>query len=162
MTVLGELKYVLRLEVSWNASFITICQKKYTNDLPAQVGILNCNPCLTPCATMETTTSSKVPLNDIHMYRSLVGVLQSLVGVLQYLTFTRPDISFAVKKECKKMHSPTEGDFTVVKRIPQYLRGSVHIGLTYKAGSLDLKAFCDTDWTGDPTNRWFTTGYIVF
>ncbi|GJU44111.1 ribonuclease H-like domain-containing protein [Tanacetum coccineum] len=41
------------------------------------------------------------PVSDPTLYRSLAGALQ-------YLTFTRPDISYAVQQVCLYMHDPSE------------------------------------------------------
>jgi len=46
------------------------------------------------------------------------------MGALQYLTFTRPDICFAVNRVCQFMHAPTD----TVKRILRYLKGTVSYG----------------------------------
>ncbi|GJU18613.1 ribonuclease H-like domain-containing protein [Tanacetum coccineum] len=50
------------------------------------------------------------PVYDPTLYRSLAGSLQ-------YLTFTRPDISYAVQQVCLHMHDPLEPHFSALKRI---------------------------------------------
>ncbi|XP_055826491.1 uncharacterized mitochondrial protein AtMg00810-like [Solanum dulcamara] len=52
--------------------------------------------------------------DDLTKYRSLVGALQ-------YLTFTRPDISYAVQQFCLHMHAPINEHMCVLKRIIRYL-----------------------------------------
>nr|GEZ23279.1 hypothetical protein [Tanacetum cinerariifolium] len=42
---------------------------------------------------------------------------RSLVGAIQYLTFTRPDISYAVQHVCLYMHDPREPYFSALKPI---------------------------------------------
>jgi hypothetical protein len=44
----------------------------------------------------------------------------------------------------------------------RYLKGSVDHGLQFSKGSLNLEAFCDADWAGDPDSRRSTTGFGVF
>lgn len=88
---------------------------------------------------------------------------RSVVGALQYLTFTRPDISFAVNKVCQFMHSPTHSHWTAVKRILRYLKHTISYGLVFKrASTCSLNAFCDADWAGCPDDRRSTSGYGVF
>jgi hypothetical protein len=40
---------------------------------------------------------------------------------IQYLTFTRPDIAYAVQQICLHMHDPREPHLTAMKRILRYL-----------------------------------------
>jgi hypothetical protein len=54
---------------------------------------------------------------------------QSIAGVLQYLTFTRPDISYAVQQICLHMHDPQEHYLTAMKRILRCLSGTPDYGL---------------------------------
>ncbi|GJT27970.1 ribonuclease H-like domain-containing protein, partial [Tanacetum coccineum] len=42
---------------------------------------------------------------------------RSLADSLQYLTFTRPDITYAVQQACLYMHDPREPHFSALKRI---------------------------------------------
>jgi hypothetical protein len=54
---------------------------------------------------------------------------RSIVGALQYLTFTRPDITYAVQQICLHMHDSQESHLTAMKRILRYLRGTLDFGL---------------------------------
>ncbi|BBN67240.1 hypothetical protein Prudu_20S000300 [Prunus dulcis] len=89
-------------------------------------------------------------------------LFRSIVGALQYLTFTRPDIAFAVNTVCQFMHSPTDVHLSLVKRIIRYLQGTLQFGVTFSPGSMVLSGYCDADWAGDPNTRRSTTGYVVF
>jgi hypothetical protein len=48
------------------------------------------------------------------------------------------------------------------KKVLRYLKGTPEHGLHFKPGSLQLHAYCDFDWAGDPLDRRSTTGYCVF
>ncbi|GJY55481.1 ribonuclease H-like domain-containing protein [Tanacetum coccineum] len=86
------------------------------------------------CVDMESKLRDDGdPVSDLTLY-------QSLAGSLQYLTFTRPDISYAVQQICLYMHDPREPHFSALKRI---LR-------------------CVRDWVGCPTTRRSTSSYCVF
>ena len=54
---------------------------------------------------------------------------RSLAGALQYLTFTRPDIAYAVQQVCLHMHDPREPHLVALKRILRYLQGTLDLGL---------------------------------
>ena len=48
------------------------------------------------------------------------------------------------------------------KRILRYFRGIFHRGLLFLPSSLQLQAYVDANWAGDPVDRRSTSGYIVF
>ncbi|GJZ08769.1 ribonuclease H-like domain-containing protein [Tanacetum coccineum] len=71
------------------------------------------------------------PVFDPKLYRSLAGSLR-------YLTFTRPDISYAVQHICLYMHDYREPHFSAVKRILRYVREAECRG--------DVNAVAETRW----------------
>jgi hypothetical protein len=82
---------------------------------------------------------------------------------LQYLTFTRPDIAYAVQQVCLHMHDPRDSHLTAMKRILRYLRGTPDYGLLLRRSrSIDLAVYTDADWAGCPDTRRSTLGYAVF
>ena len=86
----------------------------------------------------------------------------SLIGALQYLTFTRPDLSFAVNSLCQHMQSPTEGHLVAAKHVLRYVQGTLSHGVLFQPGPRVLTAFTDSDWAGNPVDRRSTTGFLVF
>jgi hypothetical protein len=65
---------------------------------------------------------------------------------LQYLTFTRPDIAYAVQQVCLHMHDPRESHLTAMKRILRYLRGTPDYGLLLRRSrSTDLTVYTNAD-----------------
>ncbi|CAL9029439.1 unnamed protein product [Prunus brigantina] len=155
---LGRLHYFLGVEVSYLPDSVHITQNKYTLDLLKRSNLLECKPATTPTASKTSLSRSHgSPLSDPTPYRQLVGALQ-------YLTFTRPDISYAVQLVSQFMGSPTDLHFEAVKRILRYLKGTLGYGLPIHlspAPSL-LVAYSDADWAGCPDTRRSTTGYCVF
>ena len=61
------------------------------------------------------------------------------------------------------MHSPTEGHWSLVKRIVRYLQGTTSYGLHITRGSsLSLHGFTYADWVGSLDDRKSTSGYLVY
>ncbi|KAM2102749.1 hypothetical protein ACFX1T_000977 [Malus domestica] len=155
---MGRLAYFLGLQVIYKPNGdLVISQAKYVKDLLHKAGMDDCKSCSTPCKPHNqilTTAGNLLP--DPTLYRSLVGALQ-------YLTFTRPDIAFAVNTVCQYMSAPTDVHFGMVKRILIFLQGTIHCGLTYTSGSsMQLKAYSDSDWAADLNTRRSITGYVVY
>uniref|UniRef100_A0A2N9FTI1 CCHC-type domain-containing protein n=1 Tax=Fagus sylvatica TaxID=28930 RepID=A0A2N9FTI1_FAGSY len=133
MKDLGHLSYFLGLEVSSDSTGYYLSQAKYASDLLSRAGLTDTKVVSTPLEmNARLTPLDGTPLSDATLYRQLVG---SLV----YLTVTRPDIAHAVHL------------------------GTMFHGLHFSAHStLDLCAYSDADWAGDPTDRRSTTGFCFF
>ncbi|CAN6697291.1 unnamed protein product [Malus baccata var. baccata] len=156
MKDLGPLHYFLGIQIVQNKDGLFLSQDKYVTDLLTKSEMLLSKPCATPCLPYNRLLSNDgQPFNNPTMYRSLVGALQ-------YLTFTRPDIAFAVHQVCQFMQRPMDSHFMAVKRILRYLKATRGCGIQYVRGSLDLAAYSDADWAGDPNDRRSTTGMVVF
>ena len=86
-----------------------------------------------------------------------------IVGSLVYLTVTRPDIAYAVHLVSQFLSAPHSTHYAAVIRILRYIKGTLFHGLHYSAQtSLELRAYSDADWAGDPTDRHSTTGFCFF
>ncbi|CAN6705605.1 unnamed protein product [Malus baccata var. baccata] len=153
---LGDLHYFLGIQISRTATGLFLSQSKYVLDLLTKTEMIDAKPCDTPCLPYTRLLKDDGdPYTNPTLYRSVVGALQ-------YLTFTRPDIAFSVHQVAQFMQSPMVAHFTAVKRILRYLKGTISHGIGYSRGSLQLKAFSDADWAGDPNDRRSTTGLVVF
>ncbi|KAG7599937.1 Ribonuclease H-like superfamily [Arabidopsis suecica] len=157
ITDMGKLHHFLGIAVTYNDDGLLLSQQNYAADILHRASMTGCNPCATPVDTktkLEATDSP--PVDDPSLYRSLAGALQ-------YLTFTRPDISFAVQQVCLFMHDPRVNHLNALKRILRYVKGTISYGLQiYKSSTTDLVAYSDADWAGCPSTRRSTSGYAVF
>jgi hypothetical protein len=61
------------------------------------------------------------------------------------------------------MHAPSEHHFQAVKRILQYVKGTLHFGLKITPSTtFNISAFSDADWAGCPYTSRSTFGYAIF
>nr|GEX17645.1 uncharacterized mitochondrial protein AtMg00810-like [Tanacetum cinerariifolium] len=86
-----------------------------------------------------------------------------MIGTLLYLTASRPDLQFSICMCTRYQGWPIEKYLHAVKRIFQYLRGTVNRGLWYSKDSLiALTAFTDADHVGCQDIRRSTSGSLQF
>ncbi|GKD71947.1 ribonuclease H-like domain-containing protein [Tanacetum coccineum] len=155
MTDLGSFNYFLGILVTRDSSGLFLYQKKYVIDLIDKAHMDNCNPSRTPIDTESKLGSDGDLVSDPTLYRSLAGSLQ-------YLTFTRPDISYAVLQVCLYMHDSREPYFSALKQILRYC-GTLDYGLQlFSSSTTEMVAYSDADWAGCPTTQRSIFGYCVF
>jgi len=88
---------------------------------------------------------------------------RKIIGGLQYLNLTRPDLSFAINKLSQFMHKPTTLHLQHLKRLLRYLKSTINFGIMLrKPTSLQLMAYTDADWGGNPYDRTSTSAYLIF
>ncbi|GJU00696.1 ribonuclease H-like domain-containing protein [Tanacetum coccineum] len=156
MTDLGALNYFLGISVTRDSSGMFLSQRKYAMEILELAHMVGCNSSQTPVDTESKLGDGGTPVVDPTLYRSLAGSLQ-------YLTFTRPDITYAVQQVCLYMHDPREPHFSALKRILRYVQGTLDYGLQLFSSTTDsLIAYSDADWAGCPTTRRSTSGYCIF
>ena len=119
---------------------------------------------------MENSKPAKIPMDpsetfmkstelderfDQHLY-------QSTIGSLSYLSVTtRPDITYSVNKMVKFCVDPSRHNWTGVKHILQYLKGTIQFGITYtKQSSGECMAYSDPDWGRNLDDCKSTSGYL--
>ncbi|GJT37812.1 hypothetical protein Tco_0937677 [Tanacetum coccineum] len=88
---------------------------------------------------------------------------RSKIRSLMYLTSSRPDIVQAICYCARYQARPTEKHLREVKRIFQYLRGTINMGLWYlKDFGFELITFSDADHAGCLDTRKSTSRGIQF
>ncbi|GJY20515.1 ribonuclease H-like domain-containing protein [Tanacetum coccineum] len=156
MTNLGALNYFLEIFVARDSTGMFLSQKKYALELLDRAHMANCNPTRTSVDTESKLGSDGDPISDPTLYRSLAGGLQ-------HLTFTHPDISYAVQQVYLHMHDPREPHLAALKRVLRYVHGTLAFGLQlYASITGSLVAYTDADWASCLTTRRSTSGYCVF
>ncbi|GJX46336.1 hypothetical protein Tco_0271526 [Tanacetum coccineum] len=84
---------------------------------------------------------------------------RGMIGILMYLTSSRLDLVFAMCICARYQEKPTKKHLHAVKRIFQYLRGTIIMGLWYpKDSCIALTTFADADHMGCHDTRKSTSG----
>jgi hypothetical protein len=153
---IGSLKYFLGNEIARSHKGLFLSQRKYVLDLLREIGKMGAKPASVPMEYNNKSIHDIEPLEDI-------GVFQRIVGKLIYLTIFRPDISYVVNYVSQFMWKPLKGHMELVNQLLRYLKASPGIGLLMKNnGRIDIVAYTDINWAGNPIDRKFTTGFCMF
>ena len=160
MTDLGPMAHYLgmRLERDRPQRILHLSQQAYLEKILKDHGFLDSKPVSTP---METSTKLEAAPAGYTAKPEFKHTYQSAVGSLMYAMLgTRPDIAFAVSVVSRYASNPTEDHWTAVKRIFRYLKGTLHLRLTFSGPLQPLCGWTDADWAGDKDTRRSTSGYV--
>jgi hypothetical protein len=157
MKGLGPLHHFLCIIAERRPQGLFLHQRQYAIHILERAGMSDCKLCSTPVDTQtKLFEDDRPPVADVTSYRSLTCALQ-------YLTFSRPDIAYAVQQVCLHMHTPQEPHLIALKRIMRYLWGSLDHNLLLRPSSTsELVVYTDANWAGCPDTRRSTSGYAVF
>ncbi|GAA0153068.1 transmembrane signal receptor [Lithospermum erythrorhizon] len=157
MSMVGELKFFLGIQISQMKDRIFISQSKYAKNIVHKFSLVNAKPKRTPMAThVKITKDENGKEVDISNYRSMIGSLL-------YLTASRPDIAHSVGVCARFQAAPKESHLNLVKRIIKYVQGTLNHGLLYTFDTDNsLVGYCDTDWAGNAEDRKSTSGGCFF
>nr|GEW20678.1 hypothetical protein [Tanacetum cinerariifolium] len=136
MSMIGEMKFFLELQVNQFSNGIFISQSKYILDILKRFGMENYDTVPTPMIEQAKLKLDLVgkPVDHTH-YRSMIGSLM-------YVTSIRPDIMFATCMYARCQADPNEHHVSAIKRIFRYLKGTINLGLWYpKDSCFDLIAY---------------------
>jgi hypothetical protein len=155
----GELHFFLGMEVERNRDerLLRINQIKYLKEI-------------LKCFRMEDCKPIGVPLDSkVKLQRNANGndeskgfPYQQAVGSLMYaMLCTRPDLAYPIRVLSQHTANPSMEHWMAVKRIFQYLQGTLQMKLQFGATpSKEVLGYCDVDWAGDLEDRRFTTGFV--
>jgi len=154
---LGELSFFLGVEAIRSDEGLYLSHRRYILDLLLRSKMDKSIPSITPMSTFQILNKSDgAPFHDPYLYRSIVGGLQ-------YLSFTKPELAFAIHKVSKYMHDSKEPHWVAVKRILRYLKETIsHAILIQPDHLLQLQTFSDADWASDQDDKRSIGVYSVY
>ena len=134
MSMFGEIKLFVGLQIQKNKNGVYITQFKYIKEILKKFGIEDSRLVGTPMSTRHKLSKNddSKPI-DQTTYRSIIGKLK-------YVLHTRPNIALEIGMVERFLANPKENNMIAIKRILRYLKGIEEYGLWYKKrGNLDLK-----------------------
>ena len=146
MSAMGEMTFVLGLQVKQLPDGIFISQDKYVKDMLTKFDMESVRTATTPYeATKSKLKDESDPPVNVHLYRSMIGSLMYLTACSRHQV------------------TPLTSHLNAVKKIFKYLKGRPKLGLWYPKDSLfQLEAYSDSDYAGSNGDRKSTTGGCQF
>ncbi|CAN1346353.1 Retrovirus-related Pol polyprotein from transposon TNT 1-94 [Linum perenne] len=152
MSMIGEMKFFLGLQIQQLSSGIFIHQSNYIQTILTKFSFDKAKPASTPMAT--TTKLVKDESGELANQTQF----RALIGSLLYLTASRPDILFAVCICARFQADPRLSHLSTLKRILRYLLSTKDYGLWYPSSdSFELVGYSDSDFAGSTSDRKSTT-----
>ena len=128
MSMMGELKFFLGLQIRQQRNGIFISQEKYLKDVLRKFDMHECKGAKTPMPTNGHLCADENGKEfDQQVYRSMIGSLL-------YLCASRPDIMLSFFTCAHFQATPKESHHKVVKHILRYLAHTPTLGLWYPKG----------------------------
>jgi hypothetical protein len=156
MKDLGELHFILGVEVDRTSEGISLSQQHFVKKLLVKFGMAEAKTAPTPMDTsvqLQREDGYSKPVDNV-LYQSIIGSLLYIAMV------TRPDIAYAVGVLGRFAKSPTEAHLTAAKRVLRYLKGT-DLKLSYKQQVSDyFVGYSDADWGSSMDDRKSTTGSV--
>ncbi|GKD48024.1 hypothetical protein Tco_1277000 [Tanacetum coccineum] len=139
MSMIGEMKFFLRLQIHQSSHGIFISQSQYTLEILKKHGMDGCESISTLIETARIDADLQgTPTNQTKYH--------SMIGGLMCLTTSRPDISFATFVCARYQARPMVKHLKEVKRIFRYLKQTYNIDLWYsKDSGFELIVYSDAD-----------------
>ncbi|GKB17640.1 retrovirus-related pol polyprotein from transposon TNT 1-94 [Tanacetum coccineum] len=133
MSMMGEMKFFLGLQIHQSPSGIFISQSQYTLELLKKHEMDGCDSISTPMATTRLDADLQGTPTDQIKYHSM----------------SRPDITFSTFVCARYQARPTFKHLKEVKRIFRYLKQTYNMGLWYPTDfGFELIAYFDADHAG--------------
>nr|GEZ50712.1 hypothetical protein [Tanacetum cinerariifolium] len=157
MTMMGQMSFFLGLQVSQSPEGIFINQSKFTLEILPKFRMESCDLVDTPMVDRLKLDEdiSRIPVDQTRF--------RSMVGSLMYLTASRPDLVFVVCMRARYQAKPTKKHLEALKRVFQYLKGTINWGLWYsKDTAMALTAYANADHAGCQDTKRSTSGSAQF
>lgn len=111
---------ILSLSARKSGNVLEIDQNLYIKEVLYEFRMLDCKPAASP---LDQNAKYRDPPNEENKFDS--SIYRKKIGCLLYIAGgTRPEISFAVCKLSQYCEKPTVSDWSNVKHVLKYLRGT--------------------------------------
>jgi hypothetical protein len=170
---LGEASHILGMHITHIQQCTYIDQQRYVIDKLSEFNMSHCGGLLTPEKTVSVNAQKRQAEEEQEKKKDEETAvnekeyMQKVGSLLYACKATRPDIEHATNMLTRHMKQPTHTLMTAANRVLKYLNATAKWCLSYthtdrERESVNVTAYCDSDWGGDATDRTSTTGFCVY
>nr|XP_016471020.1 PREDICTED: uncharacterized mitochondrial protein AtMg00810-like [Nicotiana tabacum] len=165
---LGELKYLLGIELAGSSQGILMHQRKYALELVSELGLGAAK-----FATTPLDVNVKLTTHEYDEYTCTINNLddallpdvtsyQRLLGKLLYMTVTKPDIAFIVQTLSQFMQKHKKSHMEATLRVIKYVKNHPGQGMVLSSQKRGvISAFYDTNYAACPLTRKSVSGFFI-
>ena len=184
----GQAHWYLAARISQDKDFnVTMDQSRYAKSIVTRyldaAGVKKSNMPHGSILPMSLTLTSKdlaeTPEESSKLQEAYNIDYASCIGSLIYLSYTRPDITFAVNKLAKYSRQPGEQHMLALIHLLRYVKQHTQLGLTFYSDitqspvykllqennitpSRNMFTFSDSSWDDDHDTSRSTGGFLIF
>ena len=131
------------IKIARSSKRIFLSQRKYALEILNDTGFLGAKPTDFPMVqNLKLDPDDGDILEDPSLFRILMGRFL-------YLTITRPDLMYSVKKLSQFVSNPRKPYLVAAYRILAFLKSSPSKGILLSYNScFQIEAYCDLEWGG--------------
>nr|GEU63975.1 uncharacterized mitochondrial protein AtMg00810-like [Tanacetum cinerariifolium] len=157
MSMMGQMSFFLGLQISQSPRGIFLNQSKYASEIIKKYGLISSD-------SVDTPMVENFKLDEDLLGTPVDATLyHGMTGCIMYLTSSIPDLINAVCLCARYQAKPTEKHLNTVKRIFQYLKGTINMGIWYlKDTGMSLTAYADAYHAGCQDTRRSTSRIAQF
>lgn len=142
---------------------ISLHQKALIEKALKEFGMMDCNPKYTPYPpSVNLSDSQPTPISEADRHFMKDKPYRQACGTFNHLANgTRPDIAFTVMVLMRYATDPRPIHWRLVLHLLAYLKATINLGITYKAGEpFKPIGYSDSSYADDPESRKSSAGYV--
>ena len=151
---MSEASVILGVKIIRKGDSTLLFQEKYTEKLLKKVGYYDFKSIRTPYdANSKLKKNKRESISQIQ-YAQIIGRL------LHLMSFSRPDIAYAVGRLSRYTQCPSQNHWDALARLMKYFRGTMDYVIEYSGFLAMLEGYIDANWISDSNEIKSTGGYV--
>nr|GEW40980.1 zinc finger, CCHC-type [Tanacetum cinerariifolium] len=154
MKDMGEADVILGIRIKHEINGIAISQSRYIKKVLKKFNYFECTLVSTHMDTSEKLMPNNGQLASQLKYSRVIGYL------MYAMTYTRPDIAFAMGKLSRYTSNPGTQHWQVIQRVLKCLKKTMDYSLTYIGYPSLLEGYTNASWINNTKNNLSTSGWV--